>query len=52
VDILILVALLVLAVAIQRGARRGLIIGLWVVTVVAVIGLFRFHVTSGLDLSF
>lgn len=51
-DILILVVLFAIAIAMYRGAGRGLIIGLWVVALLAVIGLFRFHVTSGLDLSF
>lgn len=41
-----------IALLIWRGAKRGLIISLWVVGVIAVIGLFRYHVTSVLDLSF
>ena len=52
VDILILLALLGLAVLILRGARRGLILSLWVVTLIAMLALFRYHVTSPLDLSF
>lgn len=51
-DIIILVALLVLAVLIYRGARRGLVLALWLLTLVAVLALFRYHVTSALDLSF
>lgn len=51
-DILILLALLGLAVLILRGARRGLILSLWVVTLIAMLALFRYHVTSPLDLSF
>ena len=35
-----------------RGAKRGMIIALWAVGLVAMIGLFRYHVTSVLDLSF
>jgi hypothetical protein len=52
VDILIMILLLVLALLIWRGASRGLVITLWFVGVVAMVGLFRYHVTSVLDLSF
>lgn len=52
VDILIMVLLLVIALLIWRGAKRGLIIALWFVGLVAMIGLFNYHVTSPLDLSF
>jgi hypothetical protein len=52
VDILIMVLLLVVALLVWRGANRGVIISLWVVGIVAMLGLFRFHVTSLLDLSF
>jgi hypothetical protein len=52
VDILIMILLLVIALLIWRGARRGMIIALWAVGLVAMIGLFRYHVTSTLDLSF
>jgi hypothetical protein len=52
VDILIMILLLVIALLVWRGASRGVIITLWVVGVVAMLGLFRFHVTSLLDLSF
>jgi multisubunit Na+/H+ antiporter MnhF subunit len=51
-DILIMILLLVLAVLVWRGANRGVVIALWVVGVVATVGLFRYHVTSLLDLSF
>ncbi len=44
--------LLVVAVLIYRGAKRGLIIGLWFLGLLATIALFRYHVTSPLDLSF
>lgn len=47
-----MILLLGIALLIWRGAKRGMIIGLWVVGVVAMIGLFRYHVTSVLDLSF
>jgi hypothetical protein len=52
VDILIMILLLVLALLIWRGANRGVVIALWVVGLVATIGLFNYHVTSTLDLSF
>jgi len=47
-----MVLLFAIALLIWRGARRGLILSLWFVGVVAMIGLFRYHVTSVLDLSF
>lgn len=51
-DIVIVALLLVLAVLIFVGARRGLVLALWFLTLIAVIALFRYHVTSALDLSF
>lgn len=51
-DILILVALLALTVLILRGARRGLVLSIWVITLVAMLALFGYHVSSPLDLSF
>ena len=44
--------LLTVAILIWRGAKRGLVIGLWFLGLVAMMGLFRYHVTSVLDLSF
>lgn len=44
--------LLVITLLVWRGAKRGMIIALWAVALVATIGLFRYHVTSTLDLSF
>ena len=41
-----------IALLIWRGAKRGLILSLWFVGLLAAIGLFRYHVTSVLDLSF
>ena len=49
---LLVILLLGIALLIWRGAKRGLIISLWVLGVVAMLGLFRYHVTSVLDLSF
>lgn len=51
-DILILALLLVLAVLIYKGVRRGFVLALWFVMLVAMLALFRYHVTSNLDLSF
>ncbi len=47
-----MILLFVVALLIWRGAKSGLILTLWFVGLVAMIGLFRFHVTSVLDLSF
>lgn len=47
-----MILLLGVALLIWRGAKRGLIITLWIVGVVAMLGLFNYHVTSALDLSF
>lgn len=52
VDILILALLFVIAVVIYRGGRRGVVLGLWLIAVAATLALFRYHVTSPLDLSF
>lgn len=51
-DILILILLLIIGILIYKGARRGLILTLWFVALVAMLALFRYHVTSALDLSF
>lgn len=47
-----MILLFALALMIWRGAKHGLILTLWVIGVVAMIGLFKYHVTSVLDLSF
>ena len=47
-----MVILMAVALLIWRGARRGYIIALWMVALFATLGLFRFHITSHLDLSF
>ena len=44
--------LLALVLLIWRGANRYVIIALWFVGLIATVGLFRFLVTSSLDLSF
>lgn len=44
--------LFAVAILIVKGAKRGLILGLWVLGLVLMLGLFRYHVTSALDLSF
>jgi high-affinity Fe2+/Pb2+ permease len=51
-DIIILFLLFFIGLAIWRGAPRWLILTCWVGTLLLMIGLFRFHVTSVLDLSF
>lgn len=51
-DIIILVLLLATALLIVKGAKRGLILSMWIITLVLMLGLFRYHVTSALDLSF
>jgi len=47
-----MILLLGIAVMIWRGAKREMTIALWIVGVILMIGLFRYHVTSVLDLSF
>jgi len=44
--------LLAIALLMWRDAKRGVIISLWVVGLLLTLGLFRYHVTSVLDLSF
>ena len=44
--------LMAVALLIWRGAKRGYVIALWMVALVAMFGLFRYHITSPLDLSF
>ncbi|HOB50754.1 MAG TPA: DUF5993 family protein [Mycobacterium sp.] len=51
-DILIMFLLFGITLLVWRGAKGGLILGLWAVGIVAMLGLFRYHVTSVLDLSF
>ncbi len=47
-----MILLLALALMVWKGVNRQAVIALWFVGLVAVVGLFRFHVTSALDLSF
>ena len=47
-----MLVLLGVAVAVYRGASSRIIIGLWLVGLVCTLLLFRYHVTSALDLSF
>lgn len=51
-DILILLLLAAVGLMAYRGASRRLVIGLWFVALVAMLGLFRYHVTSPLHLNF
>ena len=47
-----MILLLVIALLVWRGAGRGAVIALWLVGLVLMVGLFKYHVTSHLDLSF
>lgn len=51
-DILILFILLLTGAAIWRDAPRWLVLGGWTLALVLMLGLFRYHVTSSLGLSF
>ena len=51
-DIIILFLLFFTAIAIWRGAPRWLVMSCWAAALVLMIGLFRYHVTSSLGLSF
>ena len=51
-DIIIMLLLCATAICAYRGMSRRLVIGLWVVGLVCMLGLFKYHVTSHLDLSF
>ena len=51
-DIIILFLLFFTALAIWRGAPRRLVLSCWVLALVLMLGLFRYHVTSSLGLSF
>ena len=47
-----MILLLGVALLIWRGAGRGAVLALWVLGLVLMVGLFKYHVTSHLDLSF
>lgn len=51
-DIIILFLLLFTAASIWRGAPRPLVLSCWVAALVLMLGLFRYHATSSLGLSF
>ena len=51
-EIIILFLLLFMGLAMWRGAPRWLVLTGWFGTLLLMIGLFRFHVTSSLGLSF
>ena len=51
-DIIILFLLLLTGLAIWRGAPRWLVLGCWTLSLLLMLGLFRYHVTSSLGLSF
>jgi hypothetical protein len=52
VDIVIMLLLCTTAVAAYLGMGRRLVIGLWLVALVLMLGLFKYHVTSHLHLNF
>ena len=51
-DTIIMLLLLVTAVAAYRGLSRRFVIVVWLIGLVAMLGLFRYHVTSSLHLNF
>lgn len=51
-DIIILALLFVTVILVLKAAPRKWILALWIVSLVLMLGLFRYHVTSALDLSF
>lgn len=51
-DIIILFVLFLTGLTIWRGAPRWLVLCGWTLAFVLMIGLFRYHVTSSLGLSF
>lgn len=51
-DIIILFLLLFTGLAMWRGAPRWLVMSCWMVALALMLGLFRYHVTSTLGLSF
>jgi hypothetical protein len=52
VDIIIMALLLTTVLLVVRGAERKWILTTWIIALVLMLGLFRYHVTSPLDLSF
>lgn len=51
-DVIILFLLLFTAFAIWRGAPRGVSLSCWLVAFGMMLGLFNYHVSSSLGLSF
>lgn len=51
-DIIILALLFVTVILVLRAASRKLILTFWILSLILMLGLFRYHVTSALDLSF
>ncbi|HPE13106.1 MAG: hypothetical protein H6524_12780 [Actinobacteria bacterium] len=51
-DIIILALLLTAVVLVVRGVSRTWVVVTWLLALVLMLGLFRYHVTSPLDLSF
>lgn len=51
-DTVIFLSILATFGAMVQGAPRRVVLALWTVSLVAVLLLFKHHVTSGLDLNF
>lgn len=47
-----MLVLMATAIAAWRGASRKVVVWLWTIGLVAMLGLFRYHVTSALHLNF
>ena len=51
-DTIIMLLLLVTAVAAYRGLSRRVILIVWLIALISMVGLFRYHVSSKLHLNF
>lgn len=47
-----MLVLMATAIAAWRGASRRVVISLWAIGLIAMLGLFKYHVTSALHLNF
>ena len=51
-DIIIMIVLMATAICAWRGLPRSVVMTLWVIGLVLMMGLFKYHVTSPLHLNF
>ena len=51
-DIIIMIVLMATAICAWRGLSRNVVMTLWVIGLVLMLGLFKYHVTSPLHLNF